>query len=167
MEATITKIKKNNTAEVWVLLKDFQGKQYVDVREHFLLADDRQMHPTTKGIMLLPTFLPQVINGVESLCDVTEVSVVSKFKKSEREEVHIAVREIEGNKYGEIRAWYWAEGGTQKPGKGVTFKLDMIDNLGTRKEIIIPRITAGRYAWLHLLDGTEHGSHRCRQSKPD
>ena len=129
MEATVTKIKKNNTAEVWVSLRDYQGKQYVDIREHFLLAEDRQWHPTAKGIMLLPDLLPQVINGVETLSSTTEVAVVLKFKKSNREEIQIAIREFEGNRYGDIRAWYWAEGGTQKPGKGVTFKIVMIDAL--------------------------------------
>jgi hypothetical protein len=128
MEATIAKIKKNASSEVWVLLKEFQGKQYFDIREHYM-ADDRQWHPTAKGIMLLPQFLQQVINGVEALDGVTEVSTVAKFRKSSREEVQIAIREFEGNRYGEIRAWYWAEGGTQKPGKGVTFKREMIDGL--------------------------------------
>ena len=52
-----------------------------------------------------------------------------KFKKSDREEIHVAIREYEGNRYGEIRAWYWAEGGAQKPGKGVTFKPEMVDPL--------------------------------------
>src|SRR6266481_4668415 len=129
MEATVTKLKKNKTAEVWVCLREFQGKQYVDIREHFLLADVRQWHPTAKGIMILPALLPQVINGVEALCDVTQVTTVMKFKKSNREEIQIAIKEYEGNRYGEIRAWYWAEGGAQKPGKGVTFKLDMIEAL--------------------------------------
>jgi hypothetical protein len=55
--------------------------------------------------------------------------VLLKFKKNDREEIQIAIREFEGNKYGEIRAWYWTEGGTQKPGKGVTFKLEMIEGL--------------------------------------
>ena len=129
MEATVTKLKKNNSAEVWVCLRDFQGKQYVDIREYFLLGDDRQWHPTAKGIMILPALLPQVIDGVDSLCGVTEVTVVTKLTKSDREEIQIAIREYQGNRYGEIRAWYWAEGGAQKPGKGVTFKLNMIDGL--------------------------------------
>jgi hypothetical protein len=129
MEATVTKLKKNNTAEVWVCLRDFQGKQYVDIREHFLLAEDRQWHPTAKGIMVLPALLSQVIDGLEALCGVTEVTTVAKFKKSNREEIQIAIREYEGNRYGEIRAWYWAEGGAQKPGKGVTFKPAIIGAL--------------------------------------
>lgn len=74
MEATVTKLKKNNSAELWVSLRDYQGRQYVDVREH-LLAADRQWHPTAKGMMILPSLLPQVINGVEALCDITEVTV--------------------------------------------------------------------------------------------
>jgi len=113
MEATVTKLKKNKTSEVWVCLRDFRGKQYVDIREHFLLAEDREWHPTPKGIMILPALLPEVINGVEALCDVTHVNKVMKFKKSDREEIQVAIREYEGNRYGEIRAWYWAEGGAR------------------------------------------------------
>jgi hypothetical protein len=79
--------------------------------------------------MILPVFLPQVINGVKALCDVADVATVMKFKKSNREEIQIAIREYEGTRYAEIRAWYWVEAGAQKPGKGVTFKPDMIDAL--------------------------------------
>jgi hypothetical protein len=129
MEATVTKLKKNSTSEVWVCLRDFQDRQYVDIREHFLLADDHQWHPTSKGIMILPTLLPKIIDGVEALCDVTEVATVLNLKKSDREEIQIGIREFEGKRYAEIRIWYQGEGGAQMPGKGVTFKLNMIDAL--------------------------------------
>jgi hypothetical protein len=129
MEATVAKLKKNTSAEVWVCLRDYKGRQYVDVREHFLLGDDRQWHPTKKGIMIPPPLLPEVIDGVEALDGVTDVKTIATIRKSARDEIQIAVREYEGNRYGDIRIWYWAEGGEKKPAKGVTFKLDMVEGL--------------------------------------
>ncbi len=129
MEATVAKLKKNTSAEVWVCLRDYQGKQYVDIREHFLLGDDRQWHPTKKGIMIATELLPQVIDGVEALEGVTEIGAVAEIPKSARDEIQIAVREYEKSRYGEIRVWYWAAGGEKKPGKGVTFRLDLLDKL--------------------------------------
>ena len=86
MEATVAKLKKNTSSEVWVCLRDYQNRQYVDVREHFLLGDDRQWHPTKKGIMISPALLPQVIDGMEALDGVTEVKTVATIPKSDRDE---------------------------------------------------------------------------------
>jgi hypothetical protein len=129
MEATVAKLKKNATAEVWVCLRDYQAKQYVDVREYFLLGDDRQWHPTKKGIMIPPPLLAQVIDGVEALGGGTDLKTGVTIRKSARDEIQVAVREFEGNRYAEIRIWYWGENGEKKPGKGVTFKLEMLDGL--------------------------------------
>lgn len=129
MEATVAKLKKNANAEVWVCLREYQSKQFVDIREHFLLGDDRQWHPTKKGIMIPPALLSQVIDGVEALEGVADLKTIATIRKSTRDEIQVGVREYEGNRYGEIRIWYWAEGGEKKPAKGVTFRLEMIDSL--------------------------------------
>ncbi len=129
MKATVAKLKKNTSSEVWVCLCEYQGKQFVDIREHFLLAEDRKWHPTKKGIRISPTHLPKLIDGVELLEGVTEVKTVATIPKSDRDEIEVAVREYEGNRYGEIRIWYWVAGGAKKPAKGVTFKLELIDSL--------------------------------------
>jgi hypothetical protein len=106
MDATVAKLRKNASAEIWVCLRDYRDKQYVDVREYFLLADDRQWHPTKKGIMIPPDLLAQVIDGVEALGGVTDLETVARIRKSAREEIQVAVRAFEGNRYGEIRIWY-------------------------------------------------------------
>ncbi len=112
-------------------LREFQGCQYVDVREHFLSGDDRQWHPTKKGIMLAPALLAQVIEGVEALEEATDLGTVATIEKSSREEIQVGVRQLEKHRYGEIRLWYWArEGGDKKPSsKGVTFRLDLVPTL--------------------------------------
>jgi len=131
MEATVAKIKKNASAEIWVCLRDYQGRQYVDIREHFLAGDDRQWHPTKKGIMVLPKLLPQVIDGLEALENVTDLGTVATVPKSSRDEIQVAYRAFEKSHYGEVRQWYWTgEGGEKKPSpKGVTFRLDLVDVL--------------------------------------
>lgn len=131
MEATVAKIKKNASAELWVCLREYQGRQYVDLREHFFAGDDRQWHPTKKGIMLLPELLAQVIEGLEALEDVSDVGTVASVAKSSRDEIQVGVREYENSRYGEVRLWYWsAAGGEKKPSpKGVTFRFDMVESL--------------------------------------
>lgn len=129
MESTVAKVKKNANAEVWVSLRDYQGRQFVDVREFFLLAEDRQWHPTRKGVMIQPELLAQVIDGIEALDALADVGTVAEIRKSASEEIQVGLREFEGKRYGEIRKWYWAEGGEKKPAKGVTFKPDMVDRL--------------------------------------
>lgn len=128
MEATISKIRKNSSAEMWVSLREFQGRQYVDLREHFFSTDDQQWHPNRKGIMLLPELVCQVIEGLEALQEVTELGTVAVIPKSAREEIQIGYREYERSRYGEVRAWYWTKDSEErKPGKGATFKLEMIE----------------------------------------
>lgn len=131
MEATVAKIKKSGSAEIWVSLKEYQGRQYIDVREHFI-ADDRQWHPTKKGVMLLPELLPKVIDGVEALEDVSDLGTVAAVRKSARDEVQIGLREYAKTRYGEIRVWYAEDdNGEKKPSpRGVTFRLDLVERLG-------------------------------------
>src|SRR5262245_60618888 len=95
MEATVSKLKKNASAELWVCLREYQGRQYVDVREHFLSGDDRQWHPTKKGIMIAPALLAKVIEGVEALEDMTDLGTVATIEKSSREEIQVGVRQYE------------------------------------------------------------------------
>jgi hypothetical protein len=129
MEATIAKIKKNASAEVWVCLREYQGTQFVDVREHFLEADSREWLPTRKGIMLQPELLPKVIDALEELGGVSDLGTVATIPKSPRQEIQVGYREFGKSRYGEIRLWY-TDGKEMKPSpKGVTFRLEHVDSL--------------------------------------
>ena len=101
----------------------------VDIREHFLASEDRQGHPTKKGIMVLPELLPHVIGGVEALEDVCELGTVATIPKSSRDEIQIGFREFGTTRYGEVRLWYCSEPtDDKKPSpKGVTFKIDLVE----------------------------------------
>src|SRR5437660_858711 len=101
MEATIAKIKKHSTSEIWVSLREYEGSQYVDVREHFLEGDSREWKPTRKGLMVQPKLLPQVINGLEALGEVSELGTVATIAKSSREDILIGYREFEKSRFGD------------------------------------------------------------------
>jgi hypothetical protein len=130
MDVVVAKIKKNSSAELWVSLRVFQGEQYIDIREHFFAAaDDRQWHPTKKGIMILPNQLPGVIDGIEAMEALDDVGTVATIEKSARDEIQVGIREYERSRYGDVRIWYSGMDGERKPGKGATFKLSMTDAL--------------------------------------
>jgi hypothetical protein len=130
VDVIVAKVKKNSSTELWVSLRVFLGEQYVDIREHFFAAaDDRQWHPTKKGIMILPSQLPGVIDAIEAMEGLGEVGTVATIEKSARDEIQVGIREYERSRYGDVRIWHWARNGEKKPGKGATFKLSMIDAL--------------------------------------
>jgi len=131
MDATVAKIKKTGKTEIWISLRDFQGKQFIDLREHFLLADDNQWHPTKKGVMVLQEHFPLLIKGVRELEETTVLGTVATLPKSSREEIQIGVREFANTRYGEIRVWYSADGQAEKrpSQKGVTFNLVLAQRL--------------------------------------
>ena len=129
MEATIAKIKKHSTSEIWVSLREYEGNQYVDVREHFLERDSREWKPTRKGLTLQPKLLPQVINGLEALGGVSEVGTVATIAKSSRDDILIGYREFEKSRFGDLRQWYWQRAEQKPSQKGVTFRLEQVDAL--------------------------------------
>jgi hypothetical protein len=101
----------------------------VDIREHFLDRDSREWRPTKKGIMVQPRLLPQVIDGLTALEDVSDLGTVATIAKSTREEIQVGYREFGKFRYGEIRLWYSEENGMKPSAKGVTFRLDLMDSL--------------------------------------
>lgn len=126
MDATVAKIKKSAQVEIWVCLREFQSRQYVDVREHFLSGDDNKWHPTKKGIMVEPALLSEVIAGVDLLTITSQMGTVASVQKSQRYEIQIGYRQFSKSTYGEIRVWYGPNGEERKPSpKGVTFKMTL------------------------------------------
>src|SRR6266480_167523 len=131
MEATVAKIRKSATAEIWVRMREYQGRQYVDLREHFFSGDDRIWHPTKKGVMVLDALLPQILDGVAALEGVAVVGTVACVGRASGDEIQIGVREYQRARYGELRVWYLDGNKDRKPShKGVTFSLGLIEQLG-------------------------------------
>src|SRR5207247_113942 len=77
--------------------------------------------------MILPELLPQVIEGMQALEDVSNLGTVATVGKSSRQEIRVGYREFERSRYGEVRLWYSsvAESEKKPSPKGVTFKLDL------------------------------------------
>lgn len=130
MEALLAKIKKSGGSELWVALREFQGRQYVDVREHFLTSDSRDWHPTKKGVMLDPADLPAVIDGIEEI-DGNAHATSKTIPKGEKVELRIGYREFERHHYCEVRTWYLDNKLKEmRPSpKGFTFGLELRDSL--------------------------------------
>ena len=62
-ESQIIVIKKNKTNYVQIELREYEGHEYVDVREFYDDKEGRRL-PTKKGITLSPTVLEKVIEGL-------------------------------------------------------------------------------------------------------
>lgn len=142
MEVVVAKIKKTKRSEIWICVKDYRNKRYVDLREHFLIDDDNEMHPTKKGLMVPLESLPDLIDGMGKLDGVTEIGTVATVSKSDHEEIQIGLREYQKTQFGDIRIWYWKENSQdRKPTpKGITFKpeiaLAIIDALRQAEDSI-------------------------------
>jgi hypothetical protein len=65
-ESQIIEIKKNKTNYVQIELREYEGHEYVDVREFYDDKEGRRL-PTKKGITFSPTVLEQVIEGLTIL----------------------------------------------------------------------------------------------------
>ncbi len=66
MEKVISDIEKGEDL-IRVSLSEFRGKQYIDIRIHYM-AEDGEWKPTRKGITLTPELMEVVSEGItESL----------------------------------------------------------------------------------------------------
>ena len=62
----IIEIKKNKSNYVQIELREYEGHQYVDVREFYDDKDGKRL-PTKKGITFSPKVLEEVIDGLTLL----------------------------------------------------------------------------------------------------
>ena len=64
----IIEIKKNKTNYVQIELREYEGHEYVDIREFYDSQDCKRL-PTKKGITFSPKVLEEVIDGLTMLKD--------------------------------------------------------------------------------------------------
>ncbi len=62
----VASFKRNPTEEVRAGIKEFKGRQYIDIRIYYL-DDQSEWKPTRKGISLATDFMPELKNAVESI----------------------------------------------------------------------------------------------------
>tara|TARA_R110000822_G_scaffold17387_2_gene58669 strand:- start:131 stop:349 length:219 start_codon:yes stop_codon:yes gene_type:complete len=66
MDNQIIEIKKNKSNYVQIELRDYEGHDYIDVREFYDTEDGKRL-PTKKGITFSPKVLEKVIDGLTTL----------------------------------------------------------------------------------------------------
>ncbi|MBU0710948.1 transcriptional coactivator p15/PC4 family protein [bacterium] len=71
MSKTITEIHKNSMIQIRISRDDYQGKEYVDIRE-FFLAEDEEFRPTKKGVKFSLDLLDEIIDGLSELSEKTQ-----------------------------------------------------------------------------------------------
>jgi hypothetical protein len=63
---TAKEIQKSETEKIMIALREYKGKKYVDIRQHFK-ADSGDYLPTKKGITFSPEALDEAIEGLKAL----------------------------------------------------------------------------------------------------
>jgi len=151
MDSTVAKLKKNASTEIWICLRKFESRQYIDIREHFFSIEDSQWRPTRRGVMVVPEVLTKLVDGITTLESATEIGTLATISKSKHSEVQIGYRQFGKHRYGEIRLWYRAkETAEMKPSqKGVTFRPELAASL------IAALTEAGSYLASHVDSANE------------
>jgi hypothetical protein len=127
-DVVIDKIRKNSTNEVWVVAKKYRGKISCDVREYFRPENKAGWFPTKKGVPIPPEVVSQAVDAVEEMGKRNSVGEVVAFPLGEKAKICFGIREFQKHIYAEIRIYYREklDSDQWKPGKGVTFKLEML-----------------------------------------
>lgn len=127
-ELIISRIRKNAISEVWVLLKEYQGKDLCDIREYFLPENSPNWLPTKKGVSIPIQMLPELVDAAEKLAETSTVGVIKELERGNKLRICFAIREFKKHIYGEIRTFFreGKETDDWKPGKGVTLPLSKI-----------------------------------------
>ena len=62
-------IKKSDTEEVQLALKQYKGKDYIDIRTYFLPENEDKKIPTKKGITLNVNQLQELAKGLKKISE--------------------------------------------------------------------------------------------------
>ena len=124
------RLRVNAANEVRVLMQRFEGKDYVHIRQ-YLLNDDDEYVPTSKGVSLPLGQLGELLDAVRELRGAgSEVGTAAVIEKNSREEIRLAVATWQGTVRADIRTFYGSgEPSQRKPGKGVRFNLGLLAEL--------------------------------------
>ncbi|MBU1862337.1 MAG: transcriptional coactivator p15/PC4 family protein [Candidatus Omnitrophica bacterium] len=60
-------IKRGANENVRITLREYKGKQYVDIRLFYLPKNDTEMRPTKKGITIYTSELKEVAKGLKEI----------------------------------------------------------------------------------------------------
>ena len=69
MDKKVYAIKKNETDEIRITLREYKGEQYVDIRLFFQPKDEEEMRPRKKGVMLTLFQFSALRKGLDQVKD--------------------------------------------------------------------------------------------------
>jgi hypothetical protein len=124
----INKIKKSSVSEIWIGLKEYEGKVSCDLREHFRPDEGSEWHPTKKGVSIPPSQMADAVDAAAALAKQTTVGEVAELPKGPSVKICFGVREFNKRIYAEVRLYY-ADKTSWKPGKGITLNLALVPQL--------------------------------------
>lgn len=127
----VAKIRKTAASEIWVTVKEYEGKISCDVREYFQQGTTPDWLPTKKGVSIPPSLLWPAVGAAEDLAGRNALGEVAVLPRGERAQLRFAIREYNRHTYGDVRVYYRSttESEEWKPGKGVTVPLPMLSQL--------------------------------------
>src|SRR3989344_2163630 len=132
-DIVIAKIKKSLSNEVWVVSKEYGGKQLCDVREYFHPPESPEWLPTKKGVSIPLDLLGEAVDAAEDMASRDNIGEVCVILRGKKAKLRFAICEFNKHVYGEIRIYYVDNAGSEdwKPGKGVTIPLAMLGQLAS------------------------------------
>jgi len=64
----VKEINKSSTEKIMIALREFKGREYIDIRQHFKNKSEDWI-PTKKGVTFNPEVIDEVIEGLKALKD--------------------------------------------------------------------------------------------------
>jgi hypothetical protein len=77
-------IPKNKKDQIRIGLNEYQGKQYLDLRQ-FYRGDDNEWKPTSKGVTVPVNLYPELLRGVLLLGEMIGADVNSLLDAEDKE----------------------------------------------------------------------------------
>ncbi len=68
MDDAVVRIRRRDHEEVRVVLNEYHGQQWLDIRLYFQ-TEDGEWRPTRKGVSLRLDKLPELLSGLERLAE--------------------------------------------------------------------------------------------------
>ena len=127
-DLVISKIRKNASSEIRVILKEYKGKHSCDIREYYLNPDSSEWVPTTKGVSIPLDMLGEAVDAAEALAEKDQVCEVSSLSCGKTAMIRFGICEFNKRIYGEVRKYY-KKNEDVLPGKGATLPLSKLGEL--------------------------------------
>ena len=130
-DLVVSKIRKNASSEIRVVLKEYKEKRSCDIREYYQPPNTAEWRPTPKGVSIPLDMLGEAVDAAEALAEKDQVCEVASLPFGKNAEIRFGICEFNQRVYGEVRTYYINHAGGEewKPGKGATLPLSQLMQL--------------------------------------